>query len=40
MEFGQWPAWMPDGRRVLFVSCRKAFYLAGNEAPALVRMRW
>jgi Tol biopolymer transport system component len=26
-DFGQWPAWLPDGRRVLFVSGGNAFYV-------------
>jgi Tol biopolymer transport system component len=27
-DFGEWPVWLPDSRRVLFVSGGKAFYVA------------
>lgn len=30
-DFGQWPVWMPDSRRILFVSGGKAFYLVDSE---------
>jgi WD40-like Beta Propeller Repeat len=26
-DFGQWPVWLPDNRRVLFVSGGNAFYV-------------
>jgi Tol biopolymer transport system component len=26
-EFGEWPVWLPDSRRILFVSGGKAFYI-------------
>ncbi len=30
-DFGQWPVWLPDGRRILFVSGRKTFYVVDRE---------
>ncbi|MBI2072105.1 MAG: PD40 domain-containing protein [Gemmatimonadetes bacterium] len=30
-DFGQWPVWLPDSRRLLFVSGGKAFYLVDRE---------
>jgi Tol biopolymer transport system component len=26
-DFGEWPVWLPDDRRVLFVAAGKAFYI-------------
>jgi len=31
-DYGQWPVWLPDGRRLLFVSGGKAFYIVDREA--------
>jgi serine/threonine-protein kinase len=30
--FGQWPVWLPDNRRILFVSRGNAFYVADRES--------
>ena len=30
-DFGHWPAWLPDSRRILFVSGGKAFYALDTE---------
>lgn len=30
-DFGQWPVWMPDSRRILFVSGGHAFHLLDAE---------
>lgn len=34
-SYGQWPVWLPDGRRVLFVSGGRAFYLVDRETRAV-----
>jgi len=34
-DFGQWPVWLPDSRRLLFVSGGNAFYLVDREREAL-----
>jgi serine/threonine-protein kinase len=34
-SYGQWPVWLPDSRRVLFVSGGKAFYLVDRETRAV-----
>jgi Tol biopolymer transport system component len=31
-DFGQWPVWLPDSRRVLFVSGGNAFYIADSRS--------
>ena len=30
-EFGEWPVWLPDNRRVLFVANRNAFYIVDSQ---------
>ncbi len=30
-DFGEWPVWLPDNRRVLFVSGGSAFYIVDTE---------
>jgi Tol biopolymer transport system component len=37
-DFGQWPVWMPDSRRILFVSGGKAFYLVDAETGEVRRI--
>ena len=34
-DYGQWPVWLPDSRRLLFVSGAKAFYLVDRETRAV-----
>ena len=34
-NYGQWPVWLPDSRRLLFVSGGKAFYLVDQESKAV-----
>ncbi len=31
-DFGQWPAWLPDGRHLLFVSEGKKFFVVDRES--------
>ena len=31
-DFGQWPVWLPDSRRLLFVSGGKAFYIVDTRS--------
>ena len=33
--YGQWPVWLPDSRRLLFVSGGKAFYLVDRETKVV-----
>ena len=33
--YGQWPVWLPDSRRVLFVSGGNAFYIVDRETKAV-----
>jgi serine/threonine protein kinase len=37
-DFGQWPVWMPDSRRILFVSGKKAFYLVDSQTGKVKRV--
>ncbi|MCG6957116.1 MAG: serine/threonine-protein kinase [Gemmatimonadetes bacterium] len=37
-DFGQWPVWLPDSRRILFVSGRKAFYIVDAETRSVRRI--
>jgi Tol biopolymer transport system component len=37
-QFGQWPVWLPDNRRVLFVSGGNAFYLADRVTGEVGRV--
>jgi Tol biopolymer transport system component len=30
-DFGQWPVWLPDSRRLMFVSGGSAFYIVDTE---------
>ena len=34
-NYGQWPVWLPDGRRLLFVSGGKAFYVVDRATRAV-----
>jgi len=31
-DFGEWPAWFPDNRRVLFVADGKAFFVVDTRS--------
>ena len=31
-DFGEWPVWLPDSRRVLFVATGKDFYLVDSSS--------
>jgi len=33
-DYGQWPVWLPDSRRLLFVSGGEAFYVVDRETKA------
>ena len=33
-SFGSWPVWLPDSRRLLFVTGGKAFYVVDRETGA------
>ncbi len=37
-SFGQWPVWLPDSRRLLFVSGGKAFYVVDRETRKVRRI--
>jgi Tol biopolymer transport system component len=37
-EFGQWPAWLPDGRRVMFVSGGAAFYVVDRVTKVVTQV--
>jgi Tol biopolymer transport system component len=37
-DFGQWPVWLPDSRRILFVSGGSAFYVVDAETKAVQRV--
>jgi Tol biopolymer transport system component len=37
-DFGQWPVWLPDSRRVLFVSGGKAFYVVDAQTRQVRRV--
>jgi Tol biopolymer transport system component len=42
-DFGQWPVWLPDGRRILFVSGGHAFYTVDRvtrQVRELYRTQW
>jgi Tol biopolymer transport system component len=30
-DFGEWPVWLPDNRRILFVAHGKAFYIVDSD---------
>lgn len=30
-DFGEWPVWLPDNRRILFVARGKAFYIVDSR---------
>ena len=34
-DFGEWPVWLPDGRRILFVANRNAFYIVDSRTKAV-----
>jgi len=36
--FGQWPVWMPDSRRILFVTGQHSFYIVDSETGAVRRV--
>jgi serine/threonine-protein kinase len=38
-RFGQWPVWLPDSRRLLFVTGGRAFYVVDRETRAM-RQVW
>ena len=31
-DFGEWPVWLPDGRRVLFVAFGNAFFIVDSQS--------
>ena len=31
LDYGEWPVWLPDGRRILFVANRNAFYIVDTR---------
>ena len=31
IDFGEWPVWLPDNRRILFVANRNAFYIVDSH---------
>ena len=37
-DFGEWPVFLPDGRRVLFVAGSKSFYLLDTRTRAVKRV--
>lgn len=37
-DFGQWPVWMPDSRRILFVTGGHSFYIVDSETGAVRRV--
>ncbi|MGH7700980.1 MAG: hypothetical protein ACREMJ_10755, partial [Gemmatimonadales bacterium] len=37
-DYGQWPVWLPDGRRLLFVSGGDAFYLLDTRSRRVRRV--
>ncbi len=37
-DFGQWPVWLPDSRRMLFVSGGKTFYLVDSQTGKVQRV--
>ncbi|MBI2403420.1 MAG: PD40 domain-containing protein [Gemmatimonadetes bacterium] len=37
-DYGQWPVWLPDSRRLLFVSGGKAFYIVDGETKQVRRV--
>jgi len=37
-EFGQWPVWLPDSRRILFVSGGNGFYVVDRETAQVRRI--
>lgn len=37
-DFGQWPVWLPDNRRILFVSDGKAFYVVDRVSKEVKRI--
>ncbi len=34
-DFGEWPVWLPDSRRVLFVANGKAFYVVDSGSKQI-----
>jgi Tol biopolymer transport system component len=37
-DFGQWPVWLPDSRRVLFVAGGKAFFIVDTLSKQVRKM--
>jgi eukaryotic-like serine/threonine-protein kinase len=37
-DFGEWPVWLPDGRRVLFVADGKAFYIVDSRSKQVTKI--
>jgi Tol biopolymer transport system component len=37
-DFGQWPVWLPDSRRILFVSGQKAFFVVDRGSKQVRRI--
>jgi TolB protein len=37
-DFGEWPVWLPDGRRVLFVADGKAFYIVDSRSKQVSKI--
>jgi len=37
-DFGEWPVWLPDGRRLLFVADGKAFYIVEARSKHVTKI--
>jgi Tol biopolymer transport system component len=39
-DFGEWPVWLPDGRRFLFVADGNTFYVADSRTKEVRKVYW